>query len=475
MSSDSVAAAPVRLPRTERLGRELAGWRGWALGAAVLLVLSTLIVVWARTRPGFDPYGWLVWGQQTLKWALDTNAAPSWKPLPYLLTVPFALAGHYQLWLWMITVVAATLAGAVFGGRIAFRLVAPISTRRHAPAIAAIFAAAGVMAVHNYAHFYLSAQSDSLIAALCLAAVDCHLNGRFRWALILGLLASLGRPEAWPFAGLYAVWAWRAVPSMRWLIAGGVVTTGLLWFGIPALTSRSAFQAGTAALHSGRALKHDKIFGTIDRFLDLQETPMELAALLSVALALWRRDRVTLALAAGTAGWVVVEIAFSLHGWPGNGRYMFPAAAALAVIAAVAVGRLLGEPPALRHPAGIAGLAAVALLLVFLAPSALTHWHEERTDLHAQRLRTEEVNKLHGAISRAGGATLIRSCGEPLTRLEYQSIVAWNLQVNVATVGFRYARSIARGYPIVLITPEPNGWKIQGVHQRTASCLRLPR
>ena len=57
-----------------------------------------------RTRPGFDPYGWLVWGQQTLTGTLDTNAAPSWKPLPYLFTVPYALVGHYQLWLWMITV-----------------------------------------------------------------------------------------------------------------------------------------------------------------------------------------------------------------------------------------------------------------------------------------------------------------------------------------------------------------------------------
>ena len=46
--------------------------------AAGLLALSTLIVVWARARPGFDPYGWLVWGRQTIIGSLDTNAAPSW-------------------------------------------------------------------------------------------------------------------------------------------------------------------------------------------------------------------------------------------------------------------------------------------------------------------------------------------------------------------------------------------------------------
>ena len=28
--------------------------------------------------------------------------------------------------------------------------------------------------------------------------------------VFLGVLASLGRPEVWPFLGLYAIWAWRA-------------------------------------------------------------------------------------------------------------------------------------------------------------------------------------------------------------------------------------------------------------------------
>ena len=80
-----------------------------ASGAA-LLVLSLLILLWARTRPGFDPYGWLVWGHQTIAGNLDTNAAPSWKPLPYLFTVPYGLFGHYQLWLWMVTSLAVSLA-----------------------------------------------------------------------------------------------------------------------------------------------------------------------------------------------------------------------------------------------------------------------------------------------------------------------------------------------------------------------------
>ena len=81
-----------------------------ALGtAAALIVISTAILLWARTRPGFDPYGWLVWGHQTVAGNLDTNAAPSWKPLPFLFTVPYGLFGHYQVWLWMITSLAVSL------------------------------------------------------------------------------------------------------------------------------------------------------------------------------------------------------------------------------------------------------------------------------------------------------------------------------------------------------------------------------
>ena len=96
-----------------------------AVASAVgLLVVSLLLVLWAKTRPGFDPYGWLVWGRQTVAGNLNTNAAPSWKPLPYLFTAPYALFGHYQLWLWLVTAVAVSLAGAVFAGRIAYRLTA---------------------------------------------------------------------------------------------------------------------------------------------------------------------------------------------------------------------------------------------------------------------------------------------------------------------------------------------------------------
>jgi hypothetical protein len=443
--------------------------------AAGLLAISTLIVLWAHTRPGFDPYGWLVWGRETIVGSLNTNAAPSWKPLPYLFTAPYAVFGHYQLWLWMITSVAISLSGVLFAGRIAYRLTDAAPERRYAGIVAAVFAGASLLGIRDYAHYVLSSQSDPIIVTLCLAAIDAHLSGRPRWAFALAALASLGRPEVWPFAGLYALWAWRTIPSMRWLIGTGVAANVLLWFGIPALTSRSPFVAGTNALGSGRALHSNKVFGTVDRFLGLHETALELLAVLSVGLAAVRRDRVTLAISAAAVAWVVLEIAFALHGWPGLPRYMFEAAAVMTVVAAVGVGRLLAGPPRLTSAYGVAGLAIVVVGAGAMIPGARSRERIERRDLRVQRLRTDEINRLAGVISRLGGAARLRGCGEPLTRLEYQTVLAWQLRVNVATVGFKYGPAIRSGRPIVLFTPTRRGWKAQAFHQRAAGCRGLPR
>ena len=90
------------------------------------------------TRPGYDPYGWLDWGYQTLRGSLNLGGAPSWKPFTYLFNVPYAIFGHYALWLWMLTAVSMSLAGAVFGGRIAYQLTGADAEHRWAAIAAAI-------------------------------------------------------------------------------------------------------------------------------------------------------------------------------------------------------------------------------------------------------------------------------------------------------------------------------------------------
>jgi hypothetical protein len=187
----------------------------WLVGAGIV-VLSGLLILILGTRPGYDPYGWLDWGYQTWRGSLNLGGAPSWKPFTYLFNVPYALFGHFALWIWMLTSVSVALAGAVFGGRIAFKLTAADDQHRYAAWIAAVFAGAFVLGIQDYFHYVMSVQSDPMLVTFCLAAIDCYLNRRLTWAWWLGAIASLGRPEAWPFVGLYGIWLWVKVPKMRW-------------------------------------------------------------------------------------------------------------------------------------------------------------------------------------------------------------------------------------------------------------------
>ena len=313
----------------------------WPLGAVGMLVVATIVMEWARARPGYDPYGWLVWGHLTLHWKLDTNGAPSWKPLPYLFTVPYALFGKHALQLWMITAFAFSLSGLVFAWRVAFWLVDAPPERRYAAYAAGLVAALAVLGIDVYMHSILSAESDTMIVALCLAAVDCIICRRYRWAFWAWWLAALGRPEVWAPMALYVIWAWRSVPAMRRQMIIGIVLIPVLWLGIPALTSKSPFSAASLAERSPRALHGNKITGTFDRFLSLNAAPVKLAALIATGFAVVRRDRPVLLLAGGVALWVIVEAAFALHGWPAVPRYMYEAAAGVCVLAGIFVGRVI--------------------------------------------------------------------------------------------------------------------------------------
>jgi hypothetical protein len=219
----------------------------------------------------------------------------------------------------------------------------------------------------------------------------------------------------------------------------------------------------------------NKVLGTISRFTGLYSAPLEILALLTVIWALVRRDRTILALAGGVVVWVVVEIAFVLHGWPGIARYMFEAAGVMIVIAGVGFGRLIADGRAVSRGAGVAGLIVALAFAGALVPTAVSRARVERTDLATQRKRTAEINRLTGTIRSLGGAARLRACGEPLTRLEYQTMLAWQIGENVSRIGFKYSQAVARGDPIMLFTPEPDGWKVEALHQTAAACRSLPR
>jgi hypothetical protein len=442
-----------------------------------VLATAAACVALSHMRPAYDAYGWLDWGRQLLHWNLNTNGAPSWKPLPFLFTVPYALGPrHVQMWLWMVTEVAGTLAGGVFAARIAFRLTSSETNRRWVPFVAAAIAGFGVLGLDDYPQLVLIANSDPMIVTLCLAAIDAHLSRHRRLAFALVVLASLGRPEVWIFAVGYAVHMLRvrADTFSRVLVVIGAFLIPLLWFGIPALTAKSWFISGNLALNSPNLIHGNKIVGVMNRLLGLYSLPMQIAAGLSMLLAVVRRDRPVLVLIGLAWLWVVIEIAFAYHGWSAVPRYLIEPAAVMIVIAAVGVGRVLAlEPTAswLR----LAAVVPVLALVIALVPFARARVRSTHDELIVDRKDAKLESHLSEVIDRLG-ARRIRTCGQPVTFVGFQSELAWEIGMNVGFVGYKPGKSIHKGLPIVYFKPHGYGWQVKPIHSRAsdrAGCAAL--
>jgi hypothetical protein len=446
--------------------------------AGGVLAASILFVVVVGMRPSYDPYGWLVWGRQVLHWNLNTDGAPSWKPLTFLFTLPYALFGRASLYMWMVTSVAGTLAGAVFAARIAFRITAdggvPVR-RRYAPYVAGAFAGLGLLGMQTYPHLILIANSDQLNVALCLAAIDAHLSRRPRLALAVLVAAALGRPEVWPFVALYAVWLWLRVPGARPWALFGLVLIPVAWFVVPALTSKSIFHAGDLALNQVTIIHGNKVIGVIERWRSLYELPVQLAAGLGVVLAAVRRDLETLGLAGAAALWVVIEIAFAYHGWSAVSRYLIEPAAVMVVIAGGLVGRLLADGPAwatvvhrfdsagrwVAPVLGTLGPALVVVLIISLLPAAHQRVRVWRHSVSDARHDAKVIRRLGDVVAQAGGGAAILRCGQPVSYNRLQSTLAWAVGLNVGATGYNVAKSISRGKPIVAFTIHHDGWEVR--------------
>jgi hypothetical protein len=451
----------------------------WFVGIGIVL-FSAAFVRWANTRPGYDPYGWLIWGYQAIHLNLDLGGAPSWKPLPLLFTAPYAVFGHSAMWLWMVTCVSVSLAGSVFAGRIAFRVVDDGGRHRWPAIAAAIFAGAGLYGIqdtiitanvaHNsYLHYILSVQSDPMIVTMVLAAIDFHMTKHRRWVMAMLVLASLGRPEAWPFLGLYGLWLWRELPELRRYVLICWLIIPLLWFGIPTITNGRPLVAGDLAQGSPRELHQNKIVGTIDRFKALNLWAVWVFMFIGIAWAYVKRNWLILGLAGCMFVWLVIEVAFALHGWPAVPRYVFEPAAVGVLIAGIGFGWLLAEiPQTIKVPAW-AGMLVAAALAAAIVPGAITRTHHERKDLAHERQRTKVINHLAGLLNRLGGPSAILHCGRPVTNVAYVSVLGWLTNQNDGKIGHRPQFELHNFYPIVLFTKLSNGWAAYPWHTASSN------
>jgi hypothetical protein len=460
----------ARPPLTALAVPRLTAGRGAVLAVLLLAALSFL----APSAPTYDPWAWIIWGREVVHLDLSTVDGPSWKPLPVLLTTVFALAGDLAPDLWLYAARVGALAGVVF----AFRMGRRLAGTAGGVAAAATYAIAP-WTVRNAAF----GNSEGLLVALALAAVDRHAAGAHRAAFACGLGVALLRPEAWPLFALYAAWlAWRDAGARR-LVAVGLLTLPALWL-LPELWGSGdplrAMHRAQAPRANSPAFAESPVREVLRQFADMLTVTLwaGTAALGALALALRAPRRAEL----GLAGWLLAiavvwvgEVAvMTSDGFSGNSRYLILPAAIACVLAGATAGWALRG---LRAGGAGAVIGVTAVVVAFAVP-----WERamDRT-FRSVEYQTGLTDGLGTAVERAGGAGRLLACGEPSTGPFQVPVVAWELDVHaervhldptVPAVAFR-VRNIPGGPPAPALEPiggeagvrtfaTAAGWRIVG-------------
>jgi hypothetical protein len=391
-----------------------------AVGAASLLTLSA---------PTYDPWAWIVWGRELLHGDLVTLQGPSWKPLPVLFTTPFALFGDD-------TAPALWLVVARAGGLLAFAMAYRLGARLAGQWAGAI-AAVSLLLADEFIFNFARGNSEGLLVALVLWAIERHLDGRRSQAFVLAFSAALLRPEVWPFFALYGLWliyqAWDGgVPWREVALVGGLgLLTIVLWF-VPEYVGsgdwlRAAARARDPNPDSAAFAAHPFV-EVFRRSASVLSVPVYLGAVIATAIAVARRDRLQLALAAMATILMVAVAAMTQAGFAGNLRYVALPAALVCVLAGA------GWVEVVRASRRWAPLVAV-LLAVAASPFVAADLHKLSED---RRQTLTESNfygpNLKAVIAKAGGEAKIKSCGTVFSGPFQVPSLAWRLHLHLNQV-----------------------------------------
>jgi hypothetical protein len=368
---------------------------------------------------------------------LKTTDGPSWKPLPVVFTTLFSLAGGAAPALWLVVARASgvlAIAAAYATGR---RLGGPV---------AAVVASTALLLNVPYERVVWLGDSEGLLVAAVLVAIERHMAGARRVAVAAGAAAALLRPEVWPFLAFYSLWlAWRE-PAARLLIAGVWTGVLLLWF-VPELWGsgqlwRSADRARNPT-GGAAAFAPDPALEVVRRARLMLIGPVKAAAAVALLFALARlpdrRARIVLVLGAGAAAWVAMVAAMTMRGFSGNERYVMAPMAVVCVLAGIGAGEIARAGASwLRRPGRLVPVA-VAALGVLLAAGAIPYAAATSRSLGDQLARLEYQADLRTgmrrAVALAGGRRSVLACGQPATENYSVPMLAWYLRAHIADIG----------------------------------------
>ena len=440
------AAAPPRWESAARRARALAG-SSWALvGGAVAAAALSLLFPSTAT---YDPWAWIIWGREITELDLETTTGPSWKPLPVLFTTLFAPLGDAAPALWLVV----ARAGGLLALAMAYRVASRLAGDRIYGVLAGTAAAGGLLLTTGWVRHSGLGNSEGLLVALVLWAIDRHLAGARRQAFALGFAAALLRPEVWPFLGLYAVFLWRADRAARALVVALLAAIPLLWFGPELAGSGDPFRASARAqrdLSAASPGRADEPAREVVRVAgELLPAPVAVGALVALvlaALAFARRrgdaGTVLVCLAAGV--WIALVAAMAEAGYSGNPRYLVVAAALACVAAGLGLARVVqgAGSVAARLGAGstatrVATLAAAVALVAAASLSAAGRaaaLGDQVGELRREAARNADIDE---AIRLAGGRERVLACGRIFTGPYQVPVLAWELHVHFGQVDYQ--------------------------------------
>jgi hypothetical protein len=451
----TLASRPRLTPGSGAPGSGLSASRAWAeypfaISIVVSLAVGALSAAVLPTVPSYDPWSWIVWGREVFDPHLSffVGGGPSWKPLPVIFTAFFGPFGNSAPTLWVVT----ARAGGVLALIAAYRLGSLMVRRgREAsggtvaswePVAAGLLAAAGILLTQDWFYYMFRGTSEPMLVGLSLWAVDRHLAGRHVLAFLLGVAASLIRPEWWPFIFLYGIWLYRRQPSpwLAALILAGWFSIPFFWFVPPWISTGQPLLAATHAQEYNGHLGSDPFVEVNRRGADLQVVPSLVFALAAVVIAWRERDRLILGLGAAALAWWVLVVAMTLDGYPGLERFFLPAAAIICVLGGVGLVRVAGIAGAgVSRRLSVPGMGvAVAIVLVAVSiPFTISRINAARAAKPTAAQAVTRLNQLSAAVAAVGGHDAVFPCRSSFAAVNHsvQTALAFKLHVTLERVG----------------------------------------
>ena len=412
------ATPAVTQPDTDTRARP---WRLLLLGCLAVATLSLLF----PSVPTYDPWAWIIWGREILHGDLVTTTGPSWKPLPVIFTTPFSLLGDTGAPLAWLVIARA-------GGILAFAMAYRLGSRLAGP-VAGLIAAAALFLADDFIFNFARGNSEGILVALCLWALERHLDGRPRDAFLLGLGAALLRPEVWPFIalyGLYLIWRERTRGSVILVLAGGL-GLALLWF-VPEYIGSGDFLRAAARARQPNpgspAFAAHPFLEVFNRSASVLTPPVYLGGVIAVLIALRTRNRLFLTMAAIGTVLMVAVAAMTQFGFAGNLRYVALPAALVCVLAGA------GWVIVFKAAHARLGIVAAGALVLIVAAFAYPFVREDISELdagaHTVKAEAELYGSVPDAIAAGGGRAKLKACGTLYTGAYQTQTVAWYMHLH---------------------------------------------